>query len=85
LILRTRLNDLFVQENEYDEFMSDKGKLEIQLVGIAESTGHFELMNHVEAEFGIRKYIKKEANIGNVKIEIYLKKKKKKKFKKKIV
>jgi hypothetical protein len=46
--------------------MSDKGKLEIQLVGQAESTGQFELKNHVDAEFGIRKYVKKEANIGNV-------------------
>ncbi len=55
-----------LDEEEEDEFMSDKGKLEIQLVGLAESTGQFELKSHVDAEFGIRKYVKKETNIGNV-------------------
>lgn len=55
-----------IDDEEENDELSSKGRLEIQLVGKAESTGTFELKNPIDSEHGVFKFTKKEANIGNV-------------------
>ena len=47
-------------EESDEENLNEKGKLEMQLVGQTESTGQF------ECEYGVYKFLKREANIGIV-------------------
>ena len=52
-------------EESDEENLNEKGKLEMQLVGQTESTGQFEY-DPSECEYGVYKFLKREANIGIV-------------------